>query len=197
MNCKLTINLNSGLLDVEGSENFVKKIYYDFKVLIDKYPPTKNENTDFIPTTIIDDSKELSAISTPKEQIEKPSEVSESTDKKRSISLTFLNELDLNPFNKVSLTEFASLYPVKTSEELSLLIVYYLRSILNETVTLNHIFTCLTVLGKNIPKHLKQVLTNNKNAKFWIDVSDWNAINYTPAGFEYMQETYINKIANN
>lgn len=189
MNSKLTINLNTGLLEVEGSEELVREIYHDFKILIEKVPVKANENTDsndFSRDGTFDDIE----VSTSKSKKSKSTKVKTSSSPKASSDMIFLNDLNLRPKGKESLKDFAAKYQNKTTEELTLLIVYYLKEELKETVTLAHVFTCLKELGKKIPTHLKQVLTNNKNNKHWIDLNDWNDIKYTVAGMNYMEHDF-------
>jgi hypothetical protein len=110
---------------------------------------------------------------------------------KTAIAITFLTELNLRPKGKESFKDFVANYNIKTSEELNLLIIYYLKDVLNEKVTLSHIYTCLKDLGKKIPTHLKQVLINNKNKKNWINLADWDDIKFTTAGMNYIEHDLI------
>ena len=105
----------------------------------------------------------------------------------KSPELKFLPDLNLRPKGKVSLKEFTSKYSSKTSDEIFLLIVYYLKEELKITVTQNHIFTCLKELGKKIPQHFRQTLTNSKNSKNWIIVDDWSDIKYSTSGMNYVE----------
>jgi hypothetical protein len=190
MNCKLTINLNTGHLEVEGSEELVREIYHDFKVMIEKSPIKKAENGG---TRNIEENEEPldeNTTSVSKSKKAKPVKTKSTANPKTSVDMKFLTDLNLRPKGKESLKDFAAKYQIKTSEELSLLIIYYLKETLQETVTLAHIFTCLKELGKKIPTHLKQVLTNNKNTKHWIDLSDWNDIKYSVAGMNYMEHDF-------
>lgn len=106
---------------------------------------------------------------------------------KVSNSLKVLTNLNLRPKGKTSLKDFAAKYVTKSGEELSLLIVYYLKEELKETVTVNHIYSCYKELGHKIPQFFKKALANHKNRKNWIDVVDWNDIKYTTPGMNYME----------
>jgi hypothetical protein len=46
MNCKLTINLNTGHLEVEGNEELVKEIYRDFRSMMEKVSPPNQDKED-------------------------------------------------------------------------------------------------------------------------------------------------------
>lgn len=98
-----------------------------------------------------------------------------------------LTDLNLRPKGKISLKDFAAKYVIKSGEELSLLIIYYLKEELKETVTANHIYSCYKELGIKIPQYFKQTLSNQKNRKNWIDVEDWNDIKYTTPGMNFME----------
>jgi len=111
----------------------------------------------------------------------------ESPKTKVSHNLKVLTDLNLRAKGKISLKDFEAKYSIKSGEELSLLVVYYLKEELKETVTLNHIYSCFKELGKRIPQHFKQTIINQKNKKNWIDVDDWNNIKYTIPGMNQME----------
>jgi len=113
--------------------------------------------------------------------------VGDSSKTKVSNNLKVITDLNLRPKGKISLKDFAAKYMIKSGEELSLLIIYYLKEELKETVTVNHIYSCYKELGNKIPQYFKQTLTNQKNRKNWIDVDDWNDIKYTTPGMNYME----------
>lgn len=113
--------------------------------------------------------------------------VGDNSKAKISTNLKVLTDLNLRPKDKISLKDFAENYSIKSGEELSLLVIYYLKEKLNETVTLNHIYSCYKELGKKIPQYFKQTLTNQKNNRNWIDVDDWNNIKFTIPGMNQME----------
>lgn len=113
--------------------------------------------------------------------------VGDTSKTKVSSNLKVITDLNLRPKGKTSLKDFAAKYVTKSGEELSLLIVYYLKEELKERVTVNHIYSCYKELGNKIPQYFKQTLTNQKNRKNWIDVDDWNDIKYTTPGMNYME----------
>lgn len=176
MDCKLSINLTTGQLEVEGSEALVKEIYKDFKEMI------SNGNTPAIYTPPA--TNPAGAVSNTRE---KRSSSGGAPKTKVSNDLKVLTDLNLRPKGKTSLKDFAAKYVIKSGEELSLLVVYYLKEELKETVTQNHIYSCFKELGKKVPQHFKQTHTNNKNSKNWINVDDWNDIKFTVPGMNHME----------
>lgn len=187
MNSKLSVNITNGTLEVEGSEDFVKEIYKDFKELIEK----ANFQT---PDPSADDTPEK----TEKEKVKRTSAKMSSAGTKPKTKPTgevkFLTDLNLRPKGKDSLKDYAAKYEIKSGEELTLMIVYYLKEILKEQkVTINHIFTAYKELGEKIPQHFRQTLTNQKNRKNWIDVADWDDIKYTIPGMNHMEHDIVKK----
>ena len=180
MDSKLSINLTTGQLEVEGSEALVKEIYKDFKEMISKGVPI----SPFVPTPASSQVENPSG----KEGSGSPKVKASGNPKtKPSKELKVLTDLNLRPEGKVSLKDYAARYTMKTAGELILVIVYYLKEELKETVTLNHIYSCYIELNKKIPQHFKQVLTNCKNNKNWIDVDNWNDIKFTIQGMNHMK----------
>jgi hypothetical protein len=114
---------------------------------------------------------------------------------KTRIELKILSDLNLRPTDKISLKQFASGYTIKSAEELTLVIVYYLQEKLKLTVTLNHIYTCYRELGEKVPQFFKQTLTNHKTKKNWIDVEDWNNIKVTIIGTNYILHDLTKAVA--
>jgi 6-pyruvoyl-tetrahydropterin synthase len=183
MNSKLSINITNGTLEVEGSEEFVKEIYNDFKELLEKGNVSSPE---------IKDNRESQAKpnSPPRRSTLKAG--SGGSKAKPTGDIKFLTDLNLRPNGRDSLKDYSAKYDIKTGEELSLMIVYYLKEVLKEEkVTLNHLFTAYKELGKKIPQHFRQTLTNQKNAKNWIDVSDWEDIKYTIPGMNHMEHDIV------
>jgi hypothetical protein len=182
MSSKLSINLNDGKLEVEGSEEFIKEMYSDFKTLLSNTPGSTRLPAEMQiehDTARIDPKpKKGPSVKTKKPTTGKP---------KHSSELKLLTDLNLRPKGKTSLKDFASQYQIKIAEELTLVIVYYLKQIMTvEKVSVNHVFTSYKELGKKVPSTLKQVLINHKNTKNWIDVTDWENINYTIQGMNHM-----------
>lgn len=189
MNSKLTINLTTGQLEVEGSDEFVKEIYKDFKEMILK----GGSNPTFIPTA----STKRNEVANEKESNSSPkTKASAGGKSKPTKELKMLTDLNLRPDSKTSLKDFAAKYDMKTAEELTLVIVYYLKEELKETVTVNHIFTCYNELDKKIPQYFKQTLSNCKNNKNWIDVDNWNDIKYTVPGMNHMKHDIKKAVKN-
>jgi hypothetical protein len=112
-----------------------------------------------------------------------------SSSKKRE-KYTIISELNLYPENGPELNEFFTKYKTKSSREINLIFIYYLKKIINvENVNANHIYTCYKHVNVSHPL-IKQSLIDTKYSKGWIDTSDMNNIVLTTIGENY----FINKI---
>lgn len=186
MDCKLTINIATGHLEVEGSESLVKEIYKDFKEFL-------SQSSAQLPFDMNLKYKNQGASDENSGKGHKPknnSKMGGAQKPKNSNELKVLTDLNLRPRGKTSLKDYAASFEIKNAEELTLLIVYYLKEELKEKVSINHIFTCFKELKKKIPQHFRQTLTNQKNSKNWIDVSDWEDIKYTVPGMNHMEHDF-------
>src|SRR5690242_1420859 len=133
MNSKLSINLTNGTLEVEGSEEFVREMYKDFKELLE------NGNVN-LPDLKDNGTKPPKAGKPQKKSATKPH--AGGAKSKPAGDLKFLTDLNLRPKGKDSLKDFSKKYEIKVAEELTLMVVYYLKEVLKEgKVTLNHLFT--------------------------------------------------------
>lgn len=176
MNTKLKIQHGNSSLEVEGTEDFVKQIYEDFKdqlnVANKTNSQTKSKNSP--PKT-----------ESPGAKTKKTNNGKKSNGKGDDLNL--ISDLDLFPDDKISLKDFVSQYNKPTSTEKYLIYVYYLKEILNiEKITVDHIYTCIKHIGDKVPQFLSISLHNLKRNKGWIDTSDISDINYTTPGENHL-----------
>lgn len=180
MNSKVSINITNGTLEVEGTEEFVREIYKDFKELIAKADLTTPDSAE--------EESKSSTSRIPAAKVKTTKNSGTKSKSKPTGDIKFLTDLNLRPKGKESLKDYFAKYDIKSGEEFSLMIVYYMKEVLKEQkVTLNHLFTAFKELGEKIPQHFKQTLINHKNRKNWIDVSDWEDIKYTIPGMNHME----------
>jgi len=183
MNTKLKIDLSLGILEVEGSESFVKHIYDDFKDNITTQKPAV--------------STPPAAAQTPhnpappkKPKAKKPAATNTSTAKLKTKKIpALLKDLDLSGSgDKPSLKDFYSDYDHKTNFERNLIFTYYLKEVLNtEKVTLDHIFTCYRNVGQKIPKALEQGMRDTAKDRAWVDIDDLDDIKVPVAGMNHIE----------
>lgn len=179
MDAKLKINIGDDHLEIEGSEAFVQQAYSEFKALVAaKLGQPAADNHGGRTSGANPDKK---APQTPKK----------SKTAKPGKGFTRLN-LNLRPAGKVSLRDFVGQFDSPTKDELYLLSISYLIDHLHvKNITIDHIYTCLDELDERIPTHLRQVLTNTKNDKGWIDTSDFENLTTTIKGQNHLKHDMI------
>lgn len=106
-----------------------------------------------------------------------------------SVSYNIETSLNLHPKGKQSFKDFYLEYQSKSSSEVILLIVYYIRKVLNSNnINENTLYTCYKEINLPVPS-LKEALSNIQNRKGWIDTSDRSDLKLTISGENYIEHT--------
>lgn len=187
---KLKIDLLHGLIDVEGSEDFVLAVYKDFKEKIGQQnhsqtkpsyePITHNQPS---PPTIKTSTK---SISTPQK-----------TKKTNKLALSLVKDLDLSGAGKCErLKDFYTLYSTKTNYEKNLIFVYYLQHKLEITdINVDHVFTCYREISSiKMPGALRQSLIDTSSGKGWFDTSNMDNIKVTVKGMNHIEHDMLKMV---
>lgn len=111
----------------------------------------------------------------------KSSGKSKNTSKSHEFKLD--RSLNLRPEGKQSLKEYFETFQVNTTPEKILLIVYYLKEILQlENVNTDHIYTSFDKLNIRIPKSLYQLISDTKNKSGWLEFDSMENIGLSIQG---------------
>jgi hypothetical protein len=182
MTSKLKIDLSTGLLEVEGSEDLIKFIYGDFKDNLGTLPPVQTVKLSEIQT--VSDTKVV-----PKKVTLKAAPTKNSSKSKSKKEPEFLKNLDLSVGSEnESLKDFYAKYDHKSNYERNLIFVYYIQHILHEDkITLDHLFTCYRNVGQKIPKALEQSMRDTSKEKGWVDIDDLENIKVPVAGMNHIE----------
>lgn len=168
MSTKLRIDLNQGTLEVEGSEEFVTKIYNDYREkLSDMFaiqdPPAKPSSKKAKPSVKPKTSSANKG----------PTKKSIAGTKKASGSEgALLKDLDLSgKSGNTNLRDYCSQFVIKSNMERNLVFTYYLQNELEiEGIGIDHIFTCYRFIPKTkLPGNLKQSLYDT-SSKGWLAI---------------------------
>lgn len=211
MTTKLKIDLAQGVLEIEGSESFVKAIYTDFKAhFIGEGQPLPSESSEEPPAPLPPRrgktvrlkhaAKNPPAVVTPAPPPSTPptesspavETVDTKTPKRKTITVSPYNLVkDLNlraEKGRPSLTEFTDLkFPI-TNEERNLVFVYYLQEILKlESITLDHVYTCYREVNIRNPVNIQNSLEVTANQHQWVQMKDGD-IEITPAGRDFVEK---------
>ncbi len=181
---KIKIDLSQGLIEVEGNEEFVKFIYFDFKEKL-HLPRKEKENNK--------EDKKNGKKETP-QKFERPKKAKTHFPGPK---LQIVKELDLSGANgKLSLRDFYDQYLPINFMEKNLIFCYYLEHEINiAPITVNHVFTCYRKLEIKAPTALYQSLKDTASRKGWLDTSSLENIKVPTAGTNYIEHDM--KKANN
>lgn len=173
MDTKLRIDLSQGIIEVEGSEAFVRELYNDYKERISKPTPVTPKKTDEKPEAKVEEQAPRRG---------KPRQPKKET-------LSIVKELNLaGQGDKPSLKDFFSKYNVVSNLERNLIFVYYLQNVAQEKpITSNHIFTCYRNTNVKIPGAFIQILRDTASKKGWIDTSSLDDIGLTTQGINHVE----------
>lgn len=174
---KIRIDLSQGVIEAEGSEQFVLSIYSDFKEKIQ--------------------GKLKSTPGTIKEKVKKANLKTQTDNKIKKRTLTkgtvlpkLVKNLDLSGSgDKQSLKDFFQQYKANKFYEYNLIFCYYLQQIAEATpISIDHIFTCYRHIPElKTPKALSQSLFDTSRRLGWIDTSSLENITVPIAGINHIE----------
>ena len=219
MTTKLKIDLTGGVLEVEGSEAFVKAIYNDFKahfigdeaVTEELVKPRRGRRKATIKTkkaTVSEPPQPVEPVPEPEADIvveAPPAAVPEAIEivpqpKEPSFkpSYTYLSGLDLTAADgRPSLVEYMDAkFPI-TNEERNLVFLYYLENMVSlKTVTIDHIYTCYRAAKIRAPLDLDGSLQSTIKQRHWIKMAKSGKLSVTSAGKTYVENQLPKKVKN-
>ena len=176
MNTRLKIDLDEGILEVEGTEAFVKSIYEEFKSgLLGKAGKEGTEHR----------NRRAKQIHPPKTE----GEMGSRRHKKKPASYAIVKDLDLSgKKNKQSLRDFFKLKSPSTNMEKNVVFIYYLqKTAAVEGITANHVYSCYKDVGIKIPQALEQSLIDTAHHKGWIDTSSMDNLKVATPGENFVE----------
>ena len=225
MTTKLKIDLSGGVLEVEGSEAFVRAIYQDFKLHFigeeateDSQRRRRNRRTRSTSKAKADQPDPSSSVSTPAAA---PAPETADSAAQKSVKLvkadkvkvksqarriptkgeptyTLVKGLDLSAADgRPSLIEFMDAkFPI-TNEERNLVFLHYLHyTIKIKSITVDHIYTCYRAAKIRAPLNLEDSLETTLKQKRWIKMTKTGKFSVTPAGKLYVEKQLPKKIKN-
>jgi hypothetical protein len=108
--------------------------------------------------------------------------------KKRKGGPTTVKELDLTPKGKDSLKDFIAKKKPDSQHDYNALSVYYLKKFGGvDAVAINHVFTCYKDAGWREPANLANSLALTANRRRYLDTSNLDDIQLTPAGRNHVE----------
>ncbi len=176
---RLRIDLINKVLEVEGEESFVQRIYDEFRAGV---------SSDDMPHKVIKRTAKKAQKKTPV-----------GTNNKRKPpkgSLKILGELSLMGGEQgPSLKDFFEKYKAKSHFDKIALCTYYLSQLEGvSAITPNHVYTCYRNLKLSLPKYFSQALTDTKNQKAFIEINADGVISLTNQGLNFVEHELKQKV---
>ena len=200
MTTKLKIDLSQGLLEVEGSESFVRTIYSDFKT---HFAGIDQETDDTKKTRRSRTTKATAKPKTapPAKKSTRQTKMTATPEKTPASkpqtpspapTYTYIEGLDLGAANDhPSLAEFMDAkFPI-TNEERNIVFLYFLQDTLKlDAVTPDHIYTCYRAVKFRAPLNIENTL----NRREWIEIGKNGNLTLTTAGKNYVEKQLPKKV---
>jgi hypothetical protein len=153
---KLKIDLNNGVLEVDGEEDFVKEIYKEYK--------------DRMLTSFSKAAPDLKNVPESPTATAGKKAIKSSSKSPRKENYSLIKEIQLG-----ELKAFYDSKSPKTGFEKNVVFVYYLQKILKlQNISPDHIYTCYKLMSVPLPKAIRQSLVDTYHSKTWIDSSNMN-----------------------
>ncbi|RME69623.1 MAG: hypothetical protein D6784_18115 [Chloroflexi bacterium] len=191
MTTKLKIDLSLGILEVEGTEAFVRAIYNDFKVQFLGEEAVELDVAGRRRRRTARQAEEPSEAEAAPVEPAPPAEPSKTEPTHR-----YLEHLDLSAGpDRPSLVDFMdSKFPV-TNDERNLVFVYYLQYLLKEkSITPDHVYTCYREAKIRAPIDMEKSLRLTAQQRRWVRVTKTGKVSVTPLGRRYLEHELPKKM---
>lgn len=179
MTAKMRIDLSQGVVEAEGSEAFVERIYNDFKEKILSGATTADSPRRRPPPVVVQPPADGNGAP--------PANKSR---KKKVGTPQMVNDLNLSGVGGApSLRDFYANYKSTTNFLRNVIFIYYLQNKLGlKAITVNHVFTCYrNIPGVKIPGNLIQSLYDTKARQGWVDTTSLEDLKLTVHGVNHLE----------
>lgn len=196
MTTKIKIDLANGLLEVEGSEEFVRSVYDDYKDKLASEPGGR-ETPPPLPLTQNAERSNGGTRKAPKKHAQPaaPQGAAPKTNLKQASSI---KTLDLTKGPGGRLRDFYDQFEVKTNLERNLIFIYFLQHKMGieQGITQNHVFTCYRdIPGIKVPGALRQSLLDTDKDRDWIDAANADNLKVHVHGLNHLEHDMPRKKA--
>lgn len=185
---KIRIDLQSGLLEVEGGEDFVKTVYQDYKDELSRCMAQYKEQLQGNPAKLVRSPGQSPGQSPGKTQTS-PSKRGSGSRKARE-SFSIAKDLDLSSNGgKKSLRDFYKEKGPNTAMENNVVFVYYLQKISGVSkIDPSYVYSCYKDVGARVPTALKQSLLDTSHRKGWIDTASLEDLKVATQGENFVEQ---------
>lgn len=197
MNAKLTVNLRDGALDVEGSEDFVRAVYDDFKEEIARRQIGLGVSQRIEAPLL---SQQAPIVVAPQAKAKKPARTKRTVpngDAAKARAGKYKPTFDPG-LNLKGLPEFYDeLAPANASEKILIFMVFLKERLNIDICTADYIFTCFfTVKDRTkIPEAFEQAFWTAQSRTHFIHINSLQEITLTIPGNNRFEEMKKRKVA--
>lgn len=187
---KLTINLRDGILDVEGSEEFVREIYGDFKgeVANRKYMEVEKGRQIEAAAMTVDTVEPVTPDATDRKSPAKRAENKTGGQKARGPKFKpmFDPNLDVNGVSEF----YNALKPQNAAEQILVFVMFLKEHLKMETCTAHQVYTCFYNVRDRtkIPTAFSQAFYNTVARTHYIQVPSLNEVSATILGGNHFED---------
>lgn len=180
---KLRIDFQSGILEVEGEESFVKTVYQDYKDKLSLEPAQREVPLQETPP------KSVKPVRVGAENKQRETGKKRAKGRAARESFIIVKDLDLSSNDgKKSLRGFYKEKTPSVAMENNAVFVYYLQKIAGiSNITPNHVYSCYKDVGARVPTALRQSLLDTSHRKGWIDTASMENILVATPGENFVE----------
>jgi hypothetical protein len=188
MTTRIRIDLSQGMIEAEGTEEFVRSIYSDFQSRLATSPPTPEEGG----------QRRKPGRTTPPETEQGAKKAPRRSGASGTYVPKIVKDLDLSgKGKKMSLRDFYNQYDPTTNYERNIIFMYYLTQTLElEAVSVDHVFTCYRGISSiKAPDDLYSSLRDTQRHKGWVSLDSADKVQVTIPGINYLEHDLTKKKA--
>lgn len=166
---KLSIDIRSGLLEVEGEESFVKSVYDDFRKLMEAAPARAvKQDAEVVPPT----ADPIAAGAPPAGKRPRKKAVRTNDSSEKGVSVSAYQPKFLATLDTMGLKEFYAGYAPNNHSEKILIFLRFLKDMHNiEPASFDQVFTCYQTLRERVPLKFAQAFLDCRSKHHFIDFS--------------------------
>lgn len=185
---KIHADLINGIIEVEGSEEFVTNSFKEFRESFDQIKqklPAKN--------AVYADFDEAEISSAPEKSKSKTKSKTKTSSSGSKTNLTVVQEFHDGKQGKDFLEEIKK-YTIPDSEQkLVVLYIYLMRKVGVTGITFNHVHTAYRLQGKKTPSDLRSVINNAKRRTSYLMYTSLDDLQTNHKGDDFVEIDLLEK----
>lgn len=198
-NVKLHINLSQGIIDAEGEQDFVWRVYEDFRDRLGSAPfPVPPASAEEVRAEV-DEAEETSSSAEGKrkkrasKRRSAATQISGAPSKEKTAGITGHKPHILNNLDTTGLKEFLSRYKLTNNTNIIVAMTRFLETKSINPASLDAYFTCYRDAGLKVPEAFGQAFADIRSKKGFIDFTGPDDITLTIRGTNHLDHGGIER----